>query len=263
MKFLSILTFLCILSTSLLAFNDQDIDGVSDEEDLCKDTPFSIIVDETGCPYDKKSYGSFIFQLGEDISFNTFSDKITIFNLFFNYNYKQWDFSISSSNYHTTHINTLSETEDDLYLSIGYLFQKEQFSTKISAGTKFAFMENDTLKRDNDFYLSMNIDYFITMKQNIFFYHNYTWSGKSNMTRYEDIYSFSFGTGYALTNEWYSSLSYNAAQSPYINAKTYRGISWFNYYLLPHDFYLSSNYAYTLNDSSYDHSISLNIGVKF
>jgi hypothetical protein len=263
MKFLPIFSSLFILSTSLLAFNDQDIDGVDDTHDLCINTPFDVIVDEDGCPYNKKNSGKFIFQIGEDISFNSFSNKTNTLNLFLNYNYKKWDFSISSSNYNATNVNTVVDTEDDLYLTVGYLFQKNKLNSKISVGTKFAFMDDDSIDRDNDFFISTNFDYFINPKQNIFLYYSYTSSGDSDKTDYENFHSLSLGTGYAFTDKWYSALSYNYAQSPYQGTKSYRALSWFNYYVLPNDFYISCNYARTLNNSSYDHMISFNIGVKF
>jgi len=263
MKFLPILSSLLVLATSLFAFNDQDIDGVDDAHDLCINTPFDVIVDENGCPYKKGIKGKFLFQIGEDISFNTASNRTNTLNIFLNYNYKQWDFSISSSNFNATNINTVVDTEDDLYLTVGYLSQYGKLNTKISVGTKFAFMDNDSIDRDNDYFISANLDYFISPKQNIFLYHSYTLSGNSDTTKYENFHSLSLGTGYAVTNKWYSAISYNYAQSPYPHAKDYKALSWFNYYLLPNDFYISSNYARTLNNSSYDHMLSLNIGVKF
>jgi len=263
MKLLSILTFICILSSSLFSFSDQDIDGVDDAHDLCSNTPFDVTVNEKGCPYNQNNTKNFIFQIGEDISFNSSSEKTNTLNLFLNYTYKQWDFSLSSSNYNITNINTVFDTEDDFYLTTGYLLQKNKFKTKISVGTKFAFMDNDSIKRDNDYFIAINIDYFINQKQNIFFYPSYTWSGDSNTTHYKNFSSFSLGTGYALTSKWYSAFSYNYTQLPYSDIKPHKSISWVNYYILPHDFYIYCNYAYTLNKSSYTHLVSLNIGVKF
>jgi hypothetical protein len=264
MKLQYIITIILLCSTSLFAFNDQDIDGVEDSKDQCINTPFDVIVDEKGCPYNTTSLmKNFTLQIGKDFSFNHISERSDTFNVFFNYMYKTWFFSLASSNYNTTHINTVLDTEDDLYLTIGHLFQKDKLNTKVSIGTKFAFMDDDSIDRDNDFFISTNFDYFINQKQNIFLYHSYTWSGDSERTDYENFHSFSLGTGYAFTDKWYSALSYNYAQSSYQNAKSYRALSWFNYYALPNDFYISCNYARTLNNSSYDHMISFNIGVKF
>ncbi len=263
MRLLPTIASLLLLSSSLLAYSDQDIDGVEDSKDLCPNTPFDIIVDERGCSYDKKFLGNFTLQIGSDISFNKLSQRANTLNLFANYNYKQWDFSLSSSNYNTTNINTTVDTEDDLYFTVGHLFKYNKLNTKVSIGTKFAFMDDDTISRDNDFYASVNFDYFISHKQNVFLYYNYTLSGDSDTTNYNNFHSFSLGTGYAVTNKWYSALSYNYVESIYNGAKNYKAISWFNYYSLPNDFYISCNYARTLNDSSYDHMLSFNIGVKF
>ena len=53
MKFFQIVLSVLLLSSVLVAYKDQDIDGVDDSRDLCLNTPFDVIVDERGCPYGK------------------------------------------------------------------------------------------------------------------------------------------------------------------------------------------------------------------
>ena len=263
MRILKIILSLLLFSSALLAYTDQDIDGVDDSKDLCANTPFDVIVDERGCSYDKKFLGKLTFQLGSDISFNTLSAISSNLNLFINYDYDHWNFSFSSSNYSTTNIHIPTGTENNLYLTMGYLFQNSTFNTKISAGTKFSLADNEPGHRENDYFSSINFDYFINNKQNIFFYYNYTLSGDSSATDYDDFHSYSVGTGYTLTDKWYSSFAYNYSGSIYPEDEAYKSVSWFNSYTVSKDFFVTCNYAYTLDDLSYDHTISLNIGVYF
>ena len=263
MRFFHIGISALLFSSVLLAYEDQDIDGVDDSKDLCHNTPFDIIVDERGCPYDKKFLGKITLQIGSDISFNTLSDPISNLNLFANYTYDHWNFSLSNTNYNLTNLNTTDSSENNLYLTMGYLFQKGTLNTRVSVGTKFDLTDIDTGNRDNDYYSSINFEYIINKKQNIFLYYNYTLSGDSSTVDYKNFHSSSIGSGYALNHKWYSAISYNYSTSYYPDTEAYQAISWFNSYALSKDFYVTCNYAYALDDISYKHILSFNIGVHF
>ena len=263
MNLMKITLSMLLLSSALSAYVDQDIDGVDDSYDLCLNTPFDVIVDERGCAYDKKFLGKITLQIGSDINFDTLSNTSSNLNLFVNYNYNHWDFSFSSSNYRTTNLNTISSSENNLYLTMGYLFQNTSFNTKVSVGTKFALTDDETTGRDNDYFSSINFDYFINKKQNIFFYYNYTLSGDSATIDYKNFYSYSIGTGYSLSDHWYRALSYNYSESISSEDEAYRAISWFNSYALTEKFFVTCNYAYTLGNLSYDHTLSFTIGAHF
>ena len=263
MSILKIILSVLLFSSTLLAYEDHDIDGVDDSKDLCANTPFDVIVDERGCSYDKKFLGKITLQLGSDISFNTLSNTSSNLNLFVNYDYAHWNFSFSSSNYSTTNIHMLTGTENDLYFTTGYLFQSNTFNTRVSAGTKFSLTDDKSGRRGNDYFSSINFDYFINKKQKIFLYYNYTLSGDSPAIDYDDFYSYSAGAGYALTDKWYSAVSYSYSGSIYPEDEAYKAVSWFNSYTVSKDFFVTCNYAYTLDELSYDHTISFNVGVYF
>lgn len=263
--FLQIISILLIISSSLIAYEDEDIDGVKDSQDLCPHTPFDELVDTNGCSSNQMTFSSFTLQIGNDFSFDTFSKRSNNLNIYANYLYKDWDFSLSSSNYNLTNLNTNSTEENNLFLTVGHFFTYEKLKTKLSLGTKFAFMDDKELQRDNDYYASAHFDYYPSSKQNIYLYCNYTLSGQSNDTEihYNDFASFSLGTGYMLTSQWYSALSYNYSGTLYNGIDDYKALSWFNSYSFTKKFYMSLNYAYTLSDATPQHILSLNIGVHF
>jgi len=256
MKFLY---FILLFTFTLFAQTDQDIDGVLDSEDLCPNTSFDTIVNAQGCAH----HGTFTLQIGKDFSFNTISKRINNTNVYLNYTYNLWDISLSSSNYNVTNIPTISETEDSLYLAFGHTFNSNSLTSKISLGTKFSFMDDTNNSKNNDFFTSLNFDYSVSQRNNIFLHYTYTISGDSKNVEYQNFHSLSMGMGYAINNKWYSALSYNYVGSSYEVGTSYKAISWFNYYALPNDFYISCNYARTLNNYPYNHSISLNVGMQF
>ncbi len=264
MYFLRFILTLTLFYNAALAYTDNDIDGVDDSIDQCLNTPFDELVNEKGCSLDKSYNGTLTLKLGSDISFDTFSDKTTNFNIFANYRYNNWDVSLSNSNYSTyDSFNETSSSAGDLYLSGGYLFKSKEFNTKVSLGTKVATADEDVGTGENDYFTSVNFDYFVNQRQDIFLYYGYTISGDSVDVDYEDYSSFSLGSGYAVNNKWYSSLSYDYSGSQYPDGETYRSLSFFNSYEFSKQFFATLNYSHGLDDISYDHTISLKFGVRF
>ena len=259
----TILTILILCSLSF-AYQDADIDGVDDSIDKCPNTPFDALVDERGCSDSDNYNGVLTFKIGSEISFDTFSDTTTNFNLFANYRYNSWDVSLSNSTYSNyDRFGGVSSSNGDLYLSGGYLFISDEFNTKVSLGTKFATADDGVGSGEDDYFASLNFNYFINQKQDIFLYYGYTLSGDSKEFDYEDFYSYAIGSGYMLNSKWYSSISYDYSGSNYDDTEAYRSLSWFNSYQFSKRFFTTLNYSYGLDDISYEHSISLKLGVRF
>jgi len=260
-KFILLLLFFTQIS---FAYQDSDIDGVDDSVDQCLNTPFDVLVNEYGCANDKSYYGALTLKLGNDISFNSSSNKINNFNIFANYRYQNWDLSLSNSNYSTydSFNDTVSAT-GDLYLSGGYLFKSETFNTKVILGTKLATADEDVGTGEQDYFASVNFDYFISRQQDVFLYYGYTVSGDSSEVDYEDFSAYSLGSGHAFNNKYYSAISYDYSGSNYIGGEAYRSLSWFHSYEFSKQFFVTLNYAYGLDDISYDHTFSLKFGIHF
>jgi hypothetical protein len=252
-----------ILLQAATAYTDNDLDGVDDAVDLCPNTPFDVLVNEHGCDMNKRISGKLLLQAGTNINTDAYYDNSTLLNLYLDYSYRNWDISLSSANYNTTNLSTVVDAEDDLFLTVGYTIRSDKLVTKLSLGTKFAFLKEEGKERDNDYYASVNFDYTFNDKQNLFAFYSYTLSGDSKRVDYKNFHTVSVGTGYSITPEWYSSLSYNYASSYYEGAKAYRTLSWFNVYMLTSGTYLSFNYAYGINEEAYDHTFSFAIGAIF
>lgn len=291
MKYTSITLSLLLLSSISVAYQDYDIDGVEDSLDACPNTPFNALVDAQGCPSQgevpsKKTnnyLGQLTFKVGTDISTDETYENANALNLYANYRYRHWDVSLSNSRTTTNNSYTEdnSDSDNDIYLATGYMFILPQSVIKLSVGTKLVDDTQSTsttnnrgrnllntstqtiASRDNDYFASLNFNYLLTNKQDMFLYYGYTLSGDSSDTDYEDYSSFSLGTGYALNKVWYSALSYNYTGSIYPTGEAEQGLSWFNSYNFNKNLFATAAYTYALEDFSYDNTFSMAVGVRF
>ncbi len=264
MRYLKLYFLSLLLTSTAFAYTDNDIDGVDDSIDQCLNTPFDVLVDENGCAFGKTNYGALTLKIGSDISFNQSSDASSNLNFFANYSYNNWDISLSNSNY-TTYDSTNGGSSEagDLYLSAGYLFKNDNLHTKLSLGSKLATADEGVGTGENDYFASLNLNYFVGERQDFFLYYGYTLSGDSATIDYEDFSAISVGTGYAMNDKWYSGISYDYAGANISDGESYKALSWFNSYAFSEQFFITLSYTHALDDFSYDHTLSLKLGVTF
>jgi len=252
-----------LVFSKLFAYVDNDIDGVEDSVDLCPDTSFDKVVDENGCPENESYWGELSIQIGSDISFDKFDDRNNNYNFFSNYQYKNWNISLSNSKQTSYDNNNPSTSVGDIYLNSGYSFSNDYLQSQISVGTKIATEDSEISTGENDYFLSLNLAHAINEKQNIFSYISYTLTGDSNETNYKNSFAYSLGKGYMINQNWYSSLSYDYSSSIYEDGEAYQAVSFFNSYSFLENYFVALNYSYGLDDLSYKHSLSLKLGINF
>ncbi len=264
MSFFKLALIASLAISSIYAYVDNDIDGVDDSVDLCLNTPLDVIVDSDGCGEDEKGESALTLKIGSDVRFNTLSDSVRTINFFANYSFKDWDVSLSNSHYTTNNdIPEISNASGDFYLTSGYLFQSDQFYTKFSMGMKFATADESVGTGEIDYLASINLSYFLNDRQDLSFYYGYTKSGDSATVNYQDFSSLSLGSGLSLTEKWYSSISYDYSGSNSEDIDAYQALSWFNRYALTKKFFVVFNYTYGLDELSYDHTLSCEVGAHF
>jgi hypothetical protein len=253
-----------ILQSSLLGYEDSDIDGVADSIDLCPDTSFDKLVDENGCPENEHYLGSVTLQLSNDIALDEDNNQITNYNFFGSYSYKKWSFSLSNTQQTTYDSNNNGSTDSgDLYLNLAYKFNYSNFQTNLNFGVKIATADENIGTGENDYFGSIDMNYFINDKQTLFAQFGYTMIGDSPIITYQDILAYSLGTGYMVNTQWYSSIAYDNSESIYNNAKNYQSLSWLNNYSFLDNYFISVNYIYGLDNLSYPHTFSLKLGATF
>jgi len=259
------LTFsIFILHSLLLGYEDSDIDGVEDANDLCPNTSFDKLVDKNGCPENEIYWGWATLQLGSDIAIDENSNKLNSYSFLGSYGYKKWYFSISNTQQTTyDNNNNRSTNSGDVYLSSGHKFNYKNFQTNLNFGIKIATADETIGTGEDDYFSSVDINYFINGKQTLFAQIGYTLTGDSTNTTYQNSLACSLGTGYMLNNKWYSSFSYDYAESIYKDAQEYQSLSWFNSYSFLDNYFISLNYTYGLDNLSYPHKFSINLGATF
>jgi len=261
--FLSWLLYTGILSASA-HYVDNDLDGVDDMVDMCPHTPFDVLVDAQGCALKQHTLqGKLLIQASVNRNLDTTYKNTTQMSFFADYSYHDWDFSLATANYHTDNLTTIIDAEDDLFLTVGYTFHDSSTTTKIMAGTKFAFMQESNNSRNNDWFVAFDLNYQANEDIDLFSYYSYTISSNSTYTNYQNFHTLCIGAGYTVTPTWYSALSYNYISRYYDTGESYQSLSWLNTYMITPSLYLSLNYAYGLNDESYDHILSISIGAFF
>jgi len=278
-------TIVLLFAMQAYAFQDYDIDGVEDSIDRCANTSFDAIVDKHGCPIatDKKKYfGKFMLSIGTQILKDEIYKDTNALSLIANYRYK--DFDITLSNIQSTTMgsyveNNFNDTED-IYLGIGYSVLFERSSLKVSVGTRFLSSSNHETNsskvpsgegrgrgrgkgKQNDYYSSLNYSYQINTAQNFFLFGAYTLTGDTPAQNYENYGSFSVGTGYSISREFYSSIAYNYVGSISADTEAEQSLSLFGNYRFNENLFASATYKYALDELSYDHSLLLLLGVVF
>jgi len=246
----------------LHAFEDSDIDGVSDANDLCPDTSFEDTVDENGCPENQNYWGEISLSLGADINYDKTSS--TDYNFFMNYSYKRWDIALYSSQQSSMDTNSNSSTStDDIYLSLGYSLDIDNFSTKLSFGSKLAIGGDEVSTGENDYFSTLNLNYIINEKIALISQLSYTLTGDSKEINYNNTWGYSFGVGYMVSSNYYSSILYQRSNSIYQNSDNYQVITLSNSYNFSDNIFGILNYSRGLDKLSYDHTISLKLGATF
>ncbi len=248
---------------SLFAYEDYDIDGVDDSIDQCLNTPFDLLVDESGCPIGGgNSGGEILLKIGSDFNFDDSDNGSSSLSFFGSYSKNSFDISLSNYNYYDTFENSVSGM-GDLYLSGGYNYYYKNLNTYISLGVKFATGDDEVGSGESDYLSSVNFDYYFDNKWDIFLYYGFSINGDSDYVDYQNSSSSSIGFGYEIVDKWYSSLSYDYSQSIYSDGDSYSAISLFNSYEFSDRYFVTINYSYALDDLSYDNSLSLRFGVRF
>ena len=255
-------TILLLLILQLNAFEDDDIDGVENSQDLCPNTSFEETVNEQGCPENQNYWGQITLTVGSDI--NSDESTTTDYNFFSNYNYHAWEVSLYSSQQSSLDSNNNeSQSAGDLYLSSGYGITKESLYSKLTFGIKIPTGSSEISTEEYDYFASLSVNYALNEKTALLSSISYTDTGDNNETTYNNPLGYSLGIGYMVNEKWYSSLSYQQSNSIYRDSEDYKSISLFNSYNFSDKFFGTLSYTKGLDDLSYDQTISLRLGVTF
>ena len=239
------------LSSLLFAqdFIDSDLDGVDDRFDKCPHSLLIDIVDKNGCAIKK-------LQKNRDDSYYDFSlgfsylkdnnETIRTKTVSFSYYYKNFSLYLFTA--------FTKDGMDDSTLEFGYRYN---FDHKISFGIYLPTLDVE----------GNRVDYFLQYKYSFSwrdfdfsFSWRHTFMQDSNT---KDIDTLRCSIGYIFNDTLYSSLSYNYETALYKDTNPSHTLSLYLNYTLGEHWYISSEFSFALNKSTFDKAFSFSLGYTF
>jgi hypothetical protein len=269
-------------STMLMAYTDNDMDGVDDAVDKCPNTPLMDLVDINGCTkkvlIPKVTKQHFDIIIGASYSGSNFSslNQTDTYATTLQADYYYGNFSLQgSTSYYKTDASDYSENGmNDSFLGAAYNIKPlKDLLVRIGVGAVLATYKTDLNNNKTDYTGSLNLSYTVG-KVNLFGGYIYTMindddviltdaNGDPYTYSYQNTNAVSLGAGYYFTNTFYMSASYNTADSIYKDVEDIRSASLYAYKTLNKNWFVTLFYAYGLSDSASDHAASVKLGYYF
>jgi len=282
--------WLCsLLSLSLFAYSDVDMDGVEDSVDQCPNTSLTELVDINGCTIkDLSSPHHYDIILGASYSqispvtqekTDTMAGSVQV-----DYYYKNFSVQVSTAFFNSESSLVSNSGQTDSFIGAYYLLKPlSGLSLRLGGGALLPTYQSDINNNNTDFTASLSASYLYkdfnlfgsysyTMINDDDFSYTDTTSATVNVT-YQNTNAFNLGAGFYPTAKLYTSLSYNSSDSIYeafVSSTTGRStveplesISAYLFYTLDKNWFTTANYAYGLSDSASDHYLSLRVGYYF
>jgi hypothetical protein len=265
------LVSLILVSTSSLAYEDFDMDGVDDMVDKCPNTSFSDLVDIRGCAIKSLDsplhYDVIVGMSYADADYQTLTKADTFAtSIQADYYYRDFSFQASTS-YFTTNSNDYSDRGFyDSFLGATYKWNlTDALFTSIGVGVILPTYSDSLNNNNTDYRISANVSY--SMKNiNIFGAYTYTLINDDDiigMATYQNTRALGGGVGYYVDNSLYVSASYNVSNSVYSEVGDIKTASIYANYTIDEHWFGMLSYARGLSDSASKNYLSLRLGYYF
>jgi len=282
MKKTILFTILIAYTTTLIAYVDSDMDGVSDAIDKCPNTPLLDLVDKNGCTkkvlVPKVTKQHFDIIVGVNYSDSNFAslnhtDSYSS-SLQVDYYYNNFSLQGSTSYYKTDGNNYNENGMNDSFIGAAYNIKlKRDLLIRLGIGVILPTYDTDLNNNNTDYTTSLNLSY-TKNKFNVFAGYIYTLINDDDVSFKDangDLYTYSYqntnalnlGLGYYFTNTFYLSGSYNMANSIYKNVEDLKTVSLYAYKSIEQNWFVTFFYAYGLSNSASDNTLSLKLGYYF
>jgi len=270
-------SFLLILwaffvSTTLFSYVDSDMDGVSDKNDKCPNTPLSNLVDKNGCST-KKLYREYHFDVVYGFNYADTAPlvskqlNIPSFSLRADLYYKNYYLQSYTAYYVNSDENgDVQHGFYDTYVGGGY--QKTFFDSLFVSGGAGALLptyEDDVITNNTDYQLQASVSY---MKNTMVYFGSYAYTlindvDPTNVSTFQNTNAYSLGVGHYFYKKFYASASYGFTNSVYSDITDITTASLYTSYTINKHKYFIFRYAYGLSKSANDNSVSLLMGYHF
>jgi len=265
------IVLLILVSTSLLAYEDSDMDGVDDRVDKCPNTSFSDLVDIRGCTIKSLDsplrYDIIVGMSYADSDYQTLN-KANTFATSIQADYYYQDFSFQASTaYFVTDSNDYNDNGlYDSFLGVTYKWNlSEALFTSIGVGIILPTYSDSLNNNNTDYRVSANVSY--SMKNmNIFGGYTHTIINDDDIVgkvAYQNTRAFGGGVGYYVDNNLYVSASYNVSNSIYREVEDIKTTSIYTNYTIDEHWFFMFSYARGLSDSASKNYLSLRLGYYF
>ena len=238
-------------------FLDDDMDGVSNEEDKCPNSAFSDIVGADGCKVDSvvfKKEHHFDISVGLSYSKNddTQSDNAQNFSL--GYYYGNFSSYLYTSN---TNLQNGQSGVDDTTLS--FYYKKADNEILYKAGAGFYLPTSDINNNQTDYFLSAKILYYLDDYDfSIELQHTFM---KDTDTK--DTNRLSLSAGYILSDKTYTSLTYTTQDSIYADEKRLQNATLYLNYFFDTHWFVSGEFSLGLSNSATNEYVGMRVGYYF
>ncbi len=258
--------FILALPLLLLAYSDYDMDGVEDRFDACNATPFTDIVDATGCSI-RSLESAHQFQATLLLSYAqldpaTFKAK-EILNTILSLDYTYHDFGFWTS---LSHYNMAEEEGmNDTYIALSYRLHPLQTVDLVgTTGVILPTYTPDSKGSAADMFMTLECDAYInalTLAATL----TYTWINDhdSDVQKFQNTMAFSLAAGYLWTPTLSTLLSYSYSDAIYTDIPALQSGSLQLFYALSSDISLLTYYAMGLSASSSEHTLGLGVTYRF
>ncbi|DAB28323.1 MAG: hypothetical protein A2513_09010 [Sulfurimonas sp. RIFOXYD12_FULL_33_39] len=268
---LRVIFLLLFIVTFAFGYDDSDLDGVEDMLDKCPQTPFSELVDLSGCSvkkidkkisldiitgirYSQVNYSS--QQRGDTVTFS-FQSDIYI---------DSWNIELFTSKYYSKIGAKNKSGFDDTVITLFYKYPiSEKLSLNSGVGVILPTYESGYDNEKTDYSIYGGFEYLLDIPAYLFGNLGYTSvkDSDTSLVKYQNISNYSIGIGYMINFKNSLSLSYNQNSSIYKDIEDIKTVRAGYSYRVDLHWFFCADYDYGLNEQSSNHSLLLRIGYGF
>ncbi len=270
----NIFILLILLTLSLFAYDDYDMDGVEDKNDKCPNSLITDLVDVNGCTtkalVSPHHYDVIVGSSYSQVNYDTLEKTDTVSGtLQLDYYYKNISLQLATSYFNSDASSYSTKGMNDTFVAGYYAYKPSQnLSVRVGAGLLLPTYDSGLDNNNIDYVATANLSY--AMKSfNIFGGYSYTFVNDDDIdtldtyVKYQNVNSFYGGVGFYPTVKLYMSAAYNSGDSIYEGVQTIQSASLYAYYSFDAHWFSTLSYAYGLSDSASDHAASIRLGYYF
>ena len=260
-----LLAFTLITLSSAETTNDQDMDGVPDSVDQCKNTPFLDVVNQQGCSTHTLIFPEEQNNDGLDISFGYgISNNEDTLNREIQHTAKiqliyyrdQWSYSVRTGYFQTDSQNGMQDTT----LKIKRKFRLNK-SLKLGLGLGVKLPTYDFIGNQTDYTFYSSLTYYPISSLSLFSGVSHTFiNDEEDIDSLQDINTFYVGSGYFFTQNFYANIAYSYAESKFTANLPSKSIMSTLFYKINKKWFTTLSYSHQIEDDTLNNSLNIKFG---